>query len=295
MKYFFAHSGRVLLTLVMVAMAGLLGWHMWDYYMNAPWTRDGKIRADIIRIAPDVAGLVGEVLVHDNQVVKKGDVIFRIDQARYDLAERLAQAKLDNSKAALDMAQRDLTRYTQLHDREITITQQKFEQIETAAQQAEASYRQAQLDLELAKLNLERSSVRAPVNGVIANFSLQPGDYVAAGSAITALVDTDSFYVVGYFEENKLERIKLGAPVRIDVMGSRTQLKGAVEGIAGGIEDRERTETTSLLANVTPTFNWIRLAQRVPVRIKLADVPDTVHLVAGRTVSVSVIDEQTKQ
>ncbi|TCQ75907.1 RND family efflux transporter MFP subunit [Ochrobactrum sp. BH3] len=288
MKKLFAHSGRVFLTLVMVTMAGLLGWHLWDYYMNAPWTRDGKIRADVVRIAPDVSGLVNEVLVHDNQTVEQGEVIFRIDQARYKLAFQLAEAKLASSKAALDMANRDQTRYRKLND--TTVTQQKMEQIETTTQQAEATYRQAELDRDLASLNLERSSVKAPVNGVITNFSLQPGDYVTTGSAVTALVDTDSFYVSGYFEENKLERIQIGDPVLIDVMGSKVQLKGKVEGIAGGIEDRERTDSTNLLANVSPTFNWVRLAQRVPVRVKLEEVPQGVHLVAGRTVSVSVVN-----
>lgn len=288
MKKLFAHSGRVFLTLVMVTMAGLLGWHLWDYYMNAPWTRDGKIRADVVRLAPDVSGLVSEVLVHDNQDIQQGDVIFRIDQARYKLALQQAEAKLASSKAALDMANRDLTRYRKLND--TTVTQQKMEQIETTTMQAEATYRQAELDHDLASLNLERSSVKAPVNGVITNFSLQPGDYVTTGSAVTALVDTDSFYVSGYFEENKLERINIGDPVVIDVMGSKLKLKGQVEGIAGGIEDRERSDSTSLLANVSPTFNWVRLAQRVPVRVKLEDVPQGVHLVAGRTVSVSVVN-----
>lgn len=288
MKKLFAHTGRVFLTLVMVGMAGLLGWHMWDYYMNAPWTRDGKIRADVVRLAPDVSGLVSEVLVHDNQSVQTGEVIFRIDPARYTLALRTAEAKLDSSKAALDMANRDLARYRQLND--TTVTRQKLEQVETAAQQAEAAYRQAVLDRDLATLNMERSSVKAPVNGVITNFSLQPGDYVTAGSPVTALVDTDSFYVAGYFEENKLERIHLGDSVVVDVMGSPLQLAGNVEGIAGGIEDRERTDSTNLLANVSPTFNWVRLAQRVPVRVKLHDVPKDVHLVAGRTVSVSVVE-----
>ena len=288
MKKLFAHSGRVALTLVMVTMSGLLGWHLWDYYMNAPWTRDGKIRADVVRIAPDVSGLVSEVLVHDNETVHKGDVIFRIDPARYRLALKAAEARVDSSKAALDMADRDLVRYRKLND--TTVTRQKLEQVETTTQQAEASYRQAQLDRELAMLNLERSSIKAPVNGVITNFSLQPGDYVSAGSAITALVDTDSFYVSGYFEENKLERIRIGDPVVVDIMGSKMQLKGEVEGIAGGIEDRERSDSSSLLANVSPTFNWVRLAQRVPVRVKLEDVPEGVRLVAGRTVSVSVVN-----
>ncbi len=107
---------------------------------------------------------------------------------------------------------------------------------------------------------------------------------------MTALVDTDSFYVAGYFEENKLERIRIGDPVVVDIMGSKARLTGRVEGIAGGIEDRERSDSSSLLANVSPTFNWVRLAQRVPVRVKLENVPENVHLVAGRTVSVSVLN-----
>ncbi|WP_420962441.1 efflux RND transporter periplasmic adaptor subunit [Brucella sp. IR073] len=288
MKKLFAHSGRVFLTLVMVTIAGLLGLHLWDYYMNAPWTRDGKIRADVVRIAPDVSGPVSEVLVHDNEPVKKGDVIFRIDQARFKLALKQAEAKVDSTRAALDMANRDLARYRQLDDN--TVTRQKLEQAETASQQADAAWRQAQLDRDLAALNLECSSVKAPVNGLITNFSLQPGDYVSAGNAVTALVDTDSFYVAGYFEENKLDRIHIGDPVVIDVMGSKTQLKGTVDSIAGGIEDRERSDTSSLLANVSPTFNWVRLAQRIPVRVKLDKLPEGAHLVAGRTVSVTVVN-----
>lgn len=286
MKSLLANSGRVFLTLVMVLMAGFLSLHLWDYYMNAPWTRDGKIRADVVRIAPDVAGLVGEVLVRDNQSVKQGDVLFRIDQARYQLALEQKQAKLDSDKAALDQANRELARYRQLNDS--TVTQQKFEQIETTALQAEATLRQSEVDRNLAKLNLDRSTIVAPVNGVVTNFSLQPGDYVAAGVAVIALIDTDSFYVAGYFEENKLERIHIGDAVEVAVMGSSIRLQGHVESIAGGIEDRERTETASLLANVTPTFNWVRLAQRIPVRVRLDDIPAGMHLVAGRTVSVTV-------
>jgi len=174
MKKIFAHSGRVFVTLVMVTMAGLLGWHLWDYYMNAPWTRDGKIRADVVRVAPDVSGLVGEVLVHDNEAVHQGDVIFRIDQARYKLALQTAEAKVYSSKAALDMANRDLVRYRQLND--TTVTRQKLDQIDTTAQPAEASYRQEQLDRDLPAINLDRASGKSPVNAGVTHFSLHPGE-----------------------------------------------------------------------------------------------------------------------
>ncbi|SHO66680.1 RND family efflux transporter, MFP subunit [Pseudoxanthobacter soli DSM 19599] len=288
MKPLFAHGGRFLLTIAMVCLAGALGWHLWDYYMNEPWTRDGKVRADVVRIAPDVSGIVSEVLVGDNDHVRKGEVLFRIDTARYRLALQQAETRVDNAKAALDMAGRDLDRYSKLS--EDTVSRQKQEQIETAEQQADAAWRQALVERDVARLNLDRSEIKAPVNGIMANFSLQPGDYVSAGNAVTALIDEDSFYVAGYFEENKIDRIRLGEPAVVRLMGSDVRLKGRVEGIAGGIDDRERADSASLLANVNPTFTWVRLAQRVPVRIALDAVPEGVHLVAGRTASVAIVN-----
>lgn len=286
MNKLMANSGRIFFTLVMVLVAGLLLWNLWNYYMNDPWTRDGKISADVIRIAPDVSGFVTEVDVIDNQMVKKGDVIFKIDQARFKLALEEAQAMVDNARAAHDQAQRDLERNQKLDDK--TITRQQLETAAMEELQAAATLRKALVQLDTAKLDLERSTVRAAVNGKITNFSLQPGEYVSRGKPVTALVDTDSFYASGYFEENKLDRIHIGNRATIHIMGSNTVLTGVVEGFAAGIEDRERSESASLLANVAPTFNWVRLAQRIPVRIKLDPVPDNVHLVSGRTISVAV-------
>ncbi|WP_297322068.1 HlyD family secretion protein [uncultured Bartonella sp.] len=286
MDKFMANSGRIFFTLVMALVAGLLLWNLWNYYMNDPWTRDGKISADIVRIAPDVSGFVTDVLVVDNATVKKGDIIFQIDQARFKLALEDAQAMVDNAKAAHDQAERDLARNRKLDDK--TITRQQLETAEMQELQTAATLRKARVQLDTAKLDLERSSVRAAVNGKITNFSLQPGEYVTRGKPVTALVDTDSFYASGYFEENKLDRIHVGNRATIHIMGSNTVLTGVVEGFAAGIEDRERSESASLLANVAPTFNWVRLAQRIPVRIKLDPVPDNVHLVSGRTISVAV-------
>lgn len=288
MKSLLAHSGRFLLTGVFVALAGVLGWHLWDYYMDEPWTRDGKVRADVVRLAADVSGIVSEVDAKDNQAVRKGDVIFRIDQARFTLALRQAEAQMESSKAALDMARSDLELYRKLG--ESSVTRQKIQQAETAVQQDEAAYSQAVISRDTAQLNLDRSVVRAPVNGVLTNFSMKPGNYVTAGAAVTALIDSDSYYVAGYFEENKLDRIKVGDPALVYLMGSKTPLKGHVDGVAGGIEDRERSDTSAQLANVTPTFTWVRLAQRVPVRVALDGLPDDTALVAGRTASVTIIN-----
>jgi RND family efflux transporter MFP subunit len=288
MKSLLAHSGRFLVTGVMVALAGVLGWHLWDYYMDEPWTRDGKVRADVVRLAADVSGIVSEVDAKDNQTVRKGDVIFRIDQARFTLALRQAEAQMESSKAALDLARSDLELYRKLG--ESSVTRQKIQQAETTVQQDEAAYNQAVISRDTAQLNLDRSVVRAPVNGVLTNFSMQPGNYVTAGTAVTALIDSDSYYVAGYFEENKLDRIKVGDPALVYLMGSKTPLNGHVDGVAGGIEDRERSDTSAQLANVTPTFTWVRLAQRVPVRVALDALPDDTALVAGRTASVTIVN-----
>jgi RND family efflux transporter MFP subunit len=288
MKSFLAYSGRFLVTGVVVALAGVLGWHLWDYYMDEPWTRDGKVRADVVRIASDVSGIVSEVDATDNQTVHKGDVIFRIDQARFELSLRQAEAQMESSKAALDMARSDLELYRKLG--ESSVTRQKIQQAETAVQQDEAAYNQAVISRDTAQLNLDRSVVRAPVNGVLTNFSMRPGNYVTAGSAVTALIDSDSYYISGYFEENKLDRIKVGDEALVYLMGSKDPLKGHVAGVAGGIEDRERSDTSAQLANVTPTFTWVRLAQRVPVRVSLDQLPDGTALVAGRTASVTIIN-----
>ncbi|CAL78401.1 putative multidrug resistance membrane protein (MFP family) [Bradyrhizobium sp. ORS 278] len=288
MKSTFALLGRVAVTAAAVAAAILVGTYLWGYYMKAPWTRDGRVRADIVQVAPDVSGFVTEVLVRDNQPVHQGDVIFRIDRARFKLALQQADAVVAGRLATLNQANADLDRYRSLTTE--AVSQQKQEQVLATQQQAQASYDQALADQAVAKLNLERSDVHAPVNGVITNMDVRPGAYVSAGKGVMALVDTDTLHVEGYFEETKLPRIRVGAPVRIRLMGTGEVLTGHVESIAAGIEDRDRAEGASLLANVTPTFNWVRLAQRVPVRIALDDTSRRSELVAGRSATVEVLN-----
>jgi RND family efflux transporter MFP subunit len=283
-----AQIGRFGLTAIAVAVALFVGVRLWAYYMDAPWTRDGHVRADIVQVAPDVSGFVTDVLVHDNQNVKQGEVIFRIDRARFAIALRQAEAIVAGRKASLDQANADLKRYSSLTD--LATSQQKQEAVLATQQEAQAYYDQAVADQAAAQLNLDRSEVRASVNGIITNTDLRPGAYVTAGHGVMALVDTDTLRVEGYFEETKLSRIHIGDKVRIRLMGDERPLTGHVESIAAGIEDRDRGQGSSLLANVNPTFNWVRLAQRVPVRVALDDVPDRARLVTGRSATVEVID-----
>jgi RND family efflux transporter MFP subunit len=278
--------GRFAITGVAVLAAIVVGYQLWVYYMDEPWTRDGRVRADVVVVAPDVSGFVTEVLVRDNQRVRRGDVLFRIDRARFELALQQAEAVVAGRRAAMDQATLDLVRYHALSTD--AVSQQKQEEVRAAHLVAKAAYEQAVADRGVAQLNLDRSEVHASVNGTITNMDLRPGTYVTAGKGVMALVDSDTLRVEGYFEETKLSRIHVGDPVSIHLMGDNTRLTGRVESIAAGIEDRDRSAGSNLLASVNPTFNWVRLAQRVPVRISLDNLPPNIVLVSGRTATVEI-------
>ncbi|HUN39438.1 MAG TPA: HlyD family secretion protein [Acetobacteraceae bacterium] len=282
-----AFLGRFTVTAIAVAIAAVIGWRLWFYYLEAPWTRDGRVRADVVQVAADVSGLVSDVQVHDNEQVKKGQVLFRIDPARFEIALRNAQADVDTKLAAAQEAERERHRYDELTS--LSVSQQQQQQYGATAEEADATYEQALASRDLAALNLARSQVHAPVNGYVTNFDMRPGDYVDGGKPLFALIDSDSYYVDGYFEETKLPRIKVGDPARVYLVGENATIDGHVQSIAGGIADRERQGSADLLANVNPTFSWVRLAQRVPVRIALDHVPPGVRLVSGRTATVVIL------
>lgn len=279
-------SGRGALTLLIVAAAVIAGRSLWNYYQEAPWTRDGRVSADVVTIAPDVSGLVSEVLVHDNQSVKRGDVLFRIDPDRFQLAVLQADAAAANRKAEYDEAAREAIRYGRLN--QLSVSQQTQEERNATAEETAAAYRQALADRAVAELNLKRSAVSSPVDGTVTNVDLEPGDYVTTGKPVMALVDRATLRVEAYFEETKLPKIHMGDQVRVRLMGEPRLLTGRVESISAGIANRERSDSPDLLASINPTFNWVRLAQRVPVRVKLETVPAGVRLVVGRTATVFV-------
>ena len=279
--------GRVALTLGLVLAAAVLGWRMWVYYLEEPWTRDGILRADVVGVAADVSGLVVAIDAHDTQAVRKGDLLFRIDPSRFSLALQQAQADLDQKRATFQEADREARRLLSLTT--VAVSTEQQQQATAIALETAAAYRNAQATHDVAQLNLDRSQVHASVNGVLTDLHLRPGDYVTAGQPVAALVDSDSFYVEGYFEETKLPRIHPGDSATVRFMGSSELLRGTVVGIAGGIYDRQLTSGSGLLPNVIPTFTWVRLAQRIPVRVQLHDVPPSVRLIAGRTATVTVL------
>jgi multidrug resistance efflux pump len=277
---------RILVTLLVVVVAAIVAWQLWVYYMLAPWTRDGAVRADIVQVAPDVSGLVAAVDVRDNESVAVGQALFEVDPARFTLALAAAKAGLARAQATLDNAQRDAARFNALSNG--AVAGQARDQSNATAMEAQAGVAAAQAELGVAELNLRRATVRATVPGIVTNFSMRPGDYVHDGQAVAALVDTASLYVDGYFEETKLPRIAIGAPATVTLLGGGPALTGHVQSIAAGITDTERGGSAGLLASVNPTFTWVRLPERIPVRIALDHVPAGTRLIAGLTATVSI-------
>ena len=279
-------SVRVAVTLCLVAVAIFAGFHLWQYYMLTPWTRDARIRADVVVISPDVSGWVRELKAYDNQQVKAGDLLLSIDRDRCEAALEKAEAVVQTRQQQLNLREREASRRASLGPQAISAELRENAQINAGI--ARGELREAQAEAKAAQINLDRSQVQAPRNGHITNLRLAQGNYVNAGQSVMALIDDSTFYVQAYFEETKLPRIHVGDPVKVWLMSAGDALQGRVESISRGIADRNTTPDGQLLAEVEPTFNWVRLAQRIPVRIKLENVPEGLNLSAGMTASVQV-------
>lgn len=277
--------GQILLTLIVVVIAVAVLWKLVDYYMFAPWTRDGHVRADVIQVAPDVSGLITAVKVVDNQQVKRGEVLFVIDQARYALALRNAQAIAQQRRTTLDQARREDARNRTLGD---LVAREAGEETHSRVEQAAAALADAEVAIDTARLNLQRTVIVSPVDGYLNDRAPRVGEFVSAGRAVLSVVDMHSFGVDGYFEETKLRGIDIGQPIDIKVMGEPGVLRGHVQSIVAAIEDRDRQRSPNLLPDVNPAFSWVRLAQRIPVRVALDEIPADFRMIAGRTATVSV-------
>ncbi|MEZ1317986.1 HlyD family secretion protein [Pseudomonas fluorescens] len=304
-----------LTTVVIVVLAFVLGWFAWEHYTRAPWTRDARVRADVVTLSADVAGRIVNLAVQDNQHVQKGQLLLEIDPSRYALAVEHAKRSVEVAKASLGqsdaaiVASQALLKQRQSEERrrrtlkegaaisgeewEKSNTDVSVAQADLLRNQANLSFAQANVQLAIAALaeaehDLERTRVESPVSGYVTNLLTRQGDYATAGGPLVALVDSDSFYVSGYFEETKLPRIAVGDRVDIQLM-SGERFGGSVQSIAFAIADRENLPGGRLLANINPSYTWVKLAQRVPVRIRIdADYAGKDQLRAGTTATVSV-------
>jgi multidrug resistance efflux pump len=283
---------RFLITLAMVAVAGFLVVEMWNVYMLAPWTRDGRVLAQTIVVAPEVSGTVTAVPLVDNQLIHKGDVLFQIDKSRFQIALAEAQASLDSAQLQLKQRQEDVKRRVGLAG---LISKEERETVATTASVAGAGLSGSQAAVDLAKLNLARSTLYAPTDGYVTHLRLQPGDFANAGSPVVAIIAASSFWVNGYFEETKIGRIHVGDIARIRLMGYTAPLKAHVQSIGRGIADANDAVNSRGLPTVNAVFEWVRLAQRIPVNFQIDSVPQGIVLAAGMTASIDVGAESKRR
>ena len=280
-----------LITLVTVALAVALGWAAWDTYMGMPWTRDGTVRAYVVTMAPEVAGRIVELPVVDNQLVHKGDMLMVIDPTNYRIAVSLAEATVKQTQANAQNAKAQAERRRQLTTLSTSMEEkQTFAANELATN---AQTEQAQANLDQARVNLERTQIKSPVNGYVTNLMVQLGDYTQVGKTSISIVDADSFWLDGYFEETYLDRIREGDSASIRLMGYSQIVRGHVDSIARAINVANAQANEQGLATVNPIFTWVRLAQRIPVRIHVDEVPPGVVLSAGMTATVQIDRVQT--
>ncbi len=273
-------------TLLVVAVALVAGWLLWNYYMQSPWTRDGKVRAEQVGIAPQVSGTITELRVKDNQFVRAGDVLFRIDETPFHIDVLNAEAQL--AKAQSDLAKTTNEANRRHHLPKNYISAEDMDTADINVKAAKASVAVAEATLKQARWRLSQTTVTAPVDGWITNLSTRPGNYATSGSPVFALVDSHSFYVVGYFEETKLRNIRPGAQADITLYNGHQKLDGKVSSIGRAIYDQSVETDSQLVADIKPNVPWVRLAQRVPVRIELTSVPQDITLVSGTTCTVSI-------
>ncbi|SDV47183.1 efflux RND transporter periplasmic adaptor subunit [Chitinasiproducens palmae] len=288
MKHLLPTLGRWAVTLLLLAVAACVASSIWSRYEKKPWTRDGHVRADVVRVSSDLGGLVTRVLVRDNQPVKAGQLLLVLDRPRLAAALEKADAAVQSAQATLNLARRELKRDVALDN---LVAAEVREQDAAKVDTAVAALAQAKAERRVALLNVQRTEVHATTDGIVTNLDLHPGDFLSPGTQAMALVDTDTLRIEGYFEETKLNCIKEGDAAIVRLIGDGKDVRGHVESIAAGIADDQRSSSHNMLPTVQPTFSWVRLAQRVPVRIRIDKAPPETRLIAGRTATIALVPD----
>jgi multidrug resistance efflux pump len=276
-------------TLIIVGLALWAAVSLYLRYIEQPWTRDGQVRANVVGIAPRVSGPIIHVAVHDNQPLRKGDLLFEIDPSDFQAQVDIAAGQVQHDEATLKQQRQNLDRQTDLYENHVT-ARQDFQNAQDTFSAAQAQLISAKANLALAKLNLSYTKVFAPVDGYVTNMDTSDGTYVTAGKQLMALVDTNSFWIAGYFKETQLPHIRVDQKAIITIMGYENQpFQGVVRSVGWGIyvQDGSGSDATALLPSVNQTIDWVRLPQRFPVRIQIFG-SSPVPLRIGQTVSVAM-------
>ena len=291
MKTLTRKISRTAITMALVILAFIAIFRAWVYYTESPWTRDARFSADVVAIAPDVAGLITAVNVHDNQLVKKDQVLFTIDQPRYQKALEEAEADVAYYQALASEKRREAGRRNQLGVQ--AMSREEIDQSNNVLQTVLHQLAKAQATRDLARLDLERTVIRAPADGWITNLNVYAGDFITRGSTAVALVKQNSFYVLAYMEETKLEGVRPGYRAEITPLGSNRVFKGTVDSVAAGVTNSSSSNDTKGMATVDSNLEWVRLAQRVPVRIHLDEQQGNLWP-AGTTATVVITGEKDR-
>ncbi|MGD9424627.1 efflux RND transporter periplasmic adaptor subunit [Pantoea sp. NSTU24] len=273
-------------TLIVFGLALLAGGWLWNYYMQSPWTRDGKVRAELVDITPEISGRITRLQVRDNQFVHRGDPLLTLDPVPWQIALDNAAAQRSKAQADLAKAQHEFNRRNGLPRN--VISAEDLDAARLSAGAAAASAKAAQAEWERARWNLQQTTLTAPVDGWVTNLTLRPGNYASAGTPLFALVDGHSWYVMGYFEETKLRHIQAGATAQVVLYSNGMQLQGQVDSIGRAIYDQSIETDSGLVPDIKPNVPWVRLAQRVPVRIRLNPLPASADLVAGTSCTITI-------
>ncbi len=286
----------IALNLVILGGAAWLGYQKYEEYFNNPWTRDGQVRANVIKIAPRVSGPVVNVLIQDNQEVKAGDLLFEIDPTTYEVA--LSQATVGLERAIIRSRGKKIE-YDRLQDIRAkdrgAVSHKDLIRREIAYKESLLQIEAAQEQLKSARLNLSYTKVYATVDGFVSNLDIRTGTQAVANQPLLALIDKNSFWVFGFFRENQLQHIKAGSAARVTLMSHPdTPIDAKVDSIGWGIAPTDGTVGYNLLPNVNPVFQWIRLAQRIPVRISIQELPEGIDLRFGLSASIMVMKDSSE-
>jgi RND family efflux transporter MFP subunit len=284
---------KTVATLVILALALLAALIIWDYYVASPWTRDGSVRVQVASVAPQVSGQITEIRVVDNQFVHRGDVLYVIDP--FDFQVALDTKKAERRQRAADVQVKRVQAERRAHLTDLATTPEEQQQYAGSATQAQAAFDSAQAEVAQADINLQRTQVRSPVNGYVTNLLLRLGDYAHTGVTNISVIDADSYWIDGYFEETKMAHICIGDRAEAKLMGYRDPIVGQVQTVTRGISVSNAAPSTQGLPNVDPVYTWVRLAQRVPVRVRITHVPAGVPLVSGMTVTVTIRDAEARE
>ena len=285
--------GLGVINLAIIAGVLWYAYNAYSEYINNPWTRDGQVRGHVIQVAPRVSGMVTHIAVIDNQLVKKGDLLFSIDQEPFEIGVSQADDSLERARISSRASMLEYDRLRDIHSKDSgAVSQKDLDRREANYLQSLSAIDVAEETLRMARLNLGYTDVHAAVDGYISNIDFQIGTQAVANQPLVALVDSNSFWVFGYFRESQIGQFKIGDPARVTLMAYPDQpLEGHVESLGWGIAPSDGTTGYKLLPSIKPVFQWIRLAQRVPVRIKLDTVPDGLELRFGLTASVMVLQD----